>query len=67
MFPLWQSTVALIPAWLLYALLMFWIDGVSQHRADPWLRWMPVLSTTLFWPLAYALLDSVARRRRSDE
>lgn len=67
LFPLWQSTIALIPAWLLFAFLMFWIDGASQHRADPWMRWMPVVSTTLFWPLVHALLDSLARRRRPEE
>ncbi|EIT69263.1 MULTISPECIES: rod shape-determining protein MreD [Hydrocarboniphaga] len=63
MFPLWQSTVGLIPLWALYAFLMFWIDGVAHHRSDPWLRWMPVIATTMFWPLIYALIDSYVRRR----
>jgi rod shape-determining protein MreD len=66
-FPLWQSTVALIPVWAVYTVLMFWIDGVSQHHADPWLRWVPIVSTTLFWPLVYALLETVVRRRRSED
>lgn len=67
LFSVWQSTVALIPAWVLYVLLMFWIDGVSQHHADPWLRWLPVISTTLFWPLVCVLLNSIVRRRRPEE
>jgi rod shape-determining protein MreD len=63
-FPLWQSTVGLVPLWLIYAFLMFWIDGVAHHRSDPWLRWTPVVSTTLFWPVIYGLLDSYVRRRQ---
>ncbi len=69
MFPLWQSTVGLIPLWGLYAFVMFWIDGVAHHRSDPWLRWTPVVSTTMFWPIVSVLLDAYVRRRqrRQDE
>jgi rod shape-determining protein MreD len=66
LFPLWQATVALIPAWFLYAFLMFWIDGVMRHQADTWLRWLPVLSTSLFWPLVYTLMELV-RQPPEDE
>jgi rod shape-determining protein MreD len=62
LFPLWQSTVALAPAWLGYCLLMAMIDDLSRHRADPWLRWLPALSTTLFWPLVHTVLDGFSRR-----
>lgn len=57
LFPLWQATLALIPAWLVFAFLMFWIDGVTEHNSDQWLRWIPVLSTTMFWPLVYAIME----------
>jgi rod shape-determining protein MreD len=57
LFPLWQATVALIPAWLLYAFVMFWVDGIVRHQADTWLRWLPVVSTSLFWPLVYTLME----------
>jgi len=68
LFPLWQSTVALLPVWVIYAFLMFWIDGVAKHQADVWLRWVPVASTTMFWPLVYVVLESHLRRRhRSQE
>jgi rod shape-determining protein MreD len=65
LFPLWQATLALIPVWLTFSFLMFWIDGITNHRADLWLRWLPVLSTTLFWPLLFALMEIV--RGREDE
>ena len=66
LFPLWQSTVALIPAWLGYCLLMTLIDDVARHRADLWLRWLPALSTTLFWPLVHTLMEGASRRRPSE-
>lgn len=62
LFPLWQATFALAPAWLLYTYLMFWIDATTHHQADLWLRWLPVLSTTLFWPLVFALMERLRDR-----
>jgi rod shape-determining protein MreD len=59
LFPLWQATLALIPAWTAYAFLMFWIDGLTQHRGDDWLRWLPVVSTSLFWPLVYTIMELI--------
>lgn len=67
LFPLWQATLALIPVWFLYSFLMFWIDGITNHRADVWLRWLPVVSTSLFWPLVFALMEIVRGGRSDDE
>ena len=66
LFPLWQSTVALIPAWAGYCLLMTLIDDMSRHRADLWLRWLPALSTTLFWPLVHTVMDGAVRRHSQE-
>lgn len=66
LFPLWQATLALIPAWVAYAFLMFWVDGLTQHRGDGWLRWLPVLSTTLFWPLVYTLMELIRQQPEED-
>ena len=57
MFPLWQATLALIPAWALFCFLMFWVDGATRHAPEVWLRWLPALSTTLFWPLLWSLME----------
>ena len=67
LFPLWQATLALIPVWFGYSFLMFWIDGITSHRADIWLRWLPVISTSLFWPLVFALMELVRGGRNDDE
>lgn len=67
LFPLWQSTVALIPAWVGYCFFMAMIDDFSRHRADPLLRWLPAFSTTLFWPLVYSILEGASKKRRAEE
>lgn len=64
--PLWQSTIALIPAWLGYCAIMATIDSFLKHQADPWLRWMPVVSSTLFWPMIHGLLHSLQKRKNDD-
>lgn len=62
LFPVWQEAAMLTLLWLLYAFLMFWIDGATGHRADPWLHWTPVLTTGLVWPLVVAVLNVLRRR-----
>ena len=62
-FPLWQATLVLVPVWALYIFLMFWIDGLTHHPADPLRRWLPLISTSLLWPLAAGLLGSAGSRR----
>lgn len=65
--PMVQSMFVLAPIWAAFTLLMFWLDGIDRHASDPWLRWLPVLSTALFWPLVHITLESVRRQRRSDD
>ncbi|HKY92545.1 MAG TPA: rod shape-determining protein MreD [Nevskiaceae bacterium] len=67
LFPLWQLTIALVPAWVGYCFLMSTIDDFSRHRADPMLRWLPAFSTTLFWPLVYAVMESLGRKSSAEE
>lgn len=66
-FPLWQATVALIPAWVLYCFLMYWIDGATQHEAEIWLRWLPAISTTLFWPLLWSVMELIRQPGGDDD
>lgn len=66
LYPVWQEALALMPLWLIYAFLMFWIDGATGHRADPWLLWTPLLSTGLCWPLVWSVLNNLRRRGSRD-
>lgn len=59
-FPFWQQGLALLPVFIVYEFVLFWIDGVTGHAVTPLWRWAPVASTTLLWPVmapALQLLD----------
>jgi rod shape-determining protein MreD len=74
-FPLWQNTLAMVPVWTLYIFLMFWIDGLiarhpidwvnamPHHSGDPALRWLPLLTTSLLWPLVAGLMGELRSHR----
>jgi rod shape-determining protein MreD len=66
LYPIWQEALALMPIWFVYLFLMFWIDGATSHRADPWLLWTPLLTTGLAWPFVFAALGSLHRRSQHD-
>ena len=40
----------------------FWTDGLTGHGYTGWLRWLPVLSGALLWPLVVAAGDTLTRR-----
>ena len=62
-FPLWQATLMLVPVWAIYIFLMFWIDGLTHHPAAPLHRWLPLISTSLLWPLIAGMLGDMRSRR----
>ena len=66
-FPLWQATLGLIPVWAIYVFMLFWVDGSTDHQANLWLRWLPIVSTTLFWPLIYTVMELLMRRDDEEE
>lgn len=59
--PLWQQALMMLPLWALYAFVLFWIDGVTDRNADALLRFGPLLTTVVFWPLLAATLGSMVR------
>lgn len=60
-FPLWQQSLALLPVFILYEFVLFWIDGATGRSVDPLWRWAPVISTTLFWPAVSSALTALNR------
>lgn len=62
----WQVMFALAPLWALYVFILFWLDGLTNRSADPTLRWMPIIATTLIWPAIYGLLKGFQRTKRED-
>lgn len=62
----WQVMFALAPLWAMYVFILFWLDGLTGRSADPTLRWMPIIATTLIWPLVYSVLKGLQRTKRED-
>jgi rod shape-determining protein MreD len=62
-YPLLHQAATVFMLLAIYQFLIFWIDGIAGHPVTTWLRWLPVVTGALLWPLIVAILDSSGRRR----
>ena len=65
LYPVWQVTLLLLPGWGLYTLLMFLLDGMAKNPSDALGRFLPALTTMLFWPVVSVTLDALRGKRVS--
>jgi rod shape-determining protein MreD len=65
--PTWQTTPLLGLLWLLSTFVLFWLDGAMSRPTDTALRWLPVLSTMVCWPLWVWFLDHTLPRHAVEE
>lgn len=63
-FPIWHQTLTVFMLLALYQFLIFWTDGILGQPVTTWMRWLPVLTGTLLWPVLVAILDTWNRRSR---
>lgn len=63
LYPVWQVTLLLLPAWGLYCLLMFVLDGMARHPSDGLGRFLPAATSMLCWPLVMLVLDALRGKR----
>jgi rod shape-determining protein MreD len=63
-FPLSQQTLTVLILLLLYEGLVWYTDGVLGYPVTTWARWIPVLTSTLLWPVIVGILDTWNRRSR---
>jgi rod shape-determining protein MreD len=63
-FPIYHQTLTVFMLLALYEFVLFWIDGIIGQAVTTWLRWIPVITSTLLWPVLVAMLDTWNRRRR---
>ncbi|MET0499510.1 MAG: rod shape-determining protein MreD [Steroidobacteraceae bacterium] len=63
-FPIYHQTLTVFMLLALYEFLIFWIDGIIGQEVTTWLRWVPVITGALFWPIMVAVLDTWNRRGR---
>jgi rod shape-determining protein MreD len=63
-FPISQQTLYVFALLFFYQFLVFWLDGIIGQPVTTWMRWLPVLSGALLWPVLVAILDTWNRRSR---
>jgi rod shape-determining protein MreD len=63
-YPLSQQTVTVLIMLLVYEGLVWYTDGVLGYPVTTWARWIPVLTSTLLWPVLVGILDTWNRRSR---
>lgn len=62
MAPVWQQSLTVGLALLLYAFVLFWIGGLTGEMLRPLARFVPVAVSVALWPWTYALLRALRRR-----
>lgn len=62
MYPMWQQSLGVGLALVLYTVVLFWIGGIAGHMNRPLVRFVPVVIGTLIWPWVYAVLRRVRQR-----
>lgn len=65
LYPIWQVTLLLLPAWLLFCALMFVMDGMAQHPSQALGRFLPAATSVLAWPLVMTVLEGLRGKRIS--
>jgi rod shape-determining protein MreD len=63
-FPLSQQTMTVLILLLVYEVLVWYTDGVLGYPVTTGARWIPVLTSTLLWPILVGILDTWNRRSR---
>ena len=56
-YPLWQQALTIFSV----VMLVHLISVMSARPEMDWIIWMPVITSTLMWPLVYALLRKIRR------
>jgi rod shape-determining protein MreD len=60
--PVFQQALLVLPALILYEVVLFAIDGWTGHPVTTPLRWVHALTGALIWPLAAPVLAYSAGR-----
>ncbi len=63
-FPIYHQTLTVFMFLAIYQFVLFWIDGIIGPAITTWMRWLPVFTGALIWPVLVAVLDTWNRSRR---
>lgn len=59
-FPYWQQSLLMLPIFITYEFILFWIDGIVGYDVSPLRRWLPVVTSAVIWPLWAVWLERIA-------
>ncbi len=62
MYHLSQQTAVIAVLLFVYQFLLFWIDGVAGQPVTAWVRWLPVATGALLWPVLAGFLGRLMMR-----
>ena len=63
-FPMSQQTATVFMLLAVYQFIVFWLDGIIGQPVTTWMRWLPVFTGAVLWPVLVAVLDTWNRRAR---
>jgi rod shape-determining protein MreD len=64
LFPIYQQTLMVFALVAVYEGVVYLIDGFVDQAVTTAAHWLPVVTSTLLWPLLVAAMDTWGRRRR---
>lgn len=64
LFPIYQQTLIVFALVAVYEGIVYVIDGFIAQAVTTAAHWLPVVTSTLLWPLLVAAMDTWGRRRR---
>ncbi len=62
MYPLLHQSLIILSLLWLYQFILFWIDGVTGHPVNTWMRLLPGLGGALCWPLVSGFFGRIVQR-----
>mgnify|MGYP006276215785 CR=1 FL=1 len=60
-FPRWQQGGVVLVLVLIHQIIGLWVRAISGHPPDDSRYWLPVITTTFFWPWVFVVLRDLRR------
>jgi rod shape-determining protein MreD len=64
LFSIWRQALAVFIIIILYQAILFWIQAMVSSMVITWQYWLPSLTSAIFWPVVYILMQKVYREKR---
>lgn len=62
LFPRWQQALMILVVTFIHQIIGLWVRAIIGHAPTGGEYWMPVLTTSIFWPWIFFVLRNLRRR-----